>query len=599
MQDRSVNDTQGIDVSQFNGTIDWSTVPTDENSDFTFIRAVRRLTITGEILDASSDGSQQQYFTVNNPVLRYTETVYYDGVEQTRGTDYFMDYDNGGIFLDPAPASSTEITIDYYSLEPDHSLTDNINGATNNNIPFGFYFFARPKDTNNSAEAQADFLIETLENELGAGNYGELFPVLDLEILNGYTIEEVLNWAEHFVTYFKEQTNRTVMIYAAHFFIEDNDNFLEGTTGNPLKSNPLWVALWDRFNTNNETVSDVGGWTEWQVWQYTDSGLVNGIGEQFTDEPLDPATGDGTNTTFNMEGGPVARAYGNEVVVYIDGVEQTEGEAEDYTVNYDVGVVEFNTAPANGTSITADYVYPSTDLNRARSNLDYLRVPSQVTNVNVNNTDSTEVELEWDTNPEVDIVDYNIYIDGVLEEEGIPDTNNSTITYTITGLSTDTSYDFNVSANDEWDEGELSTTVSATTVEYKKASFYKKVNIIINGDPVCIEGLNDATLNRGGDVLDDTEFCNNQNYRKRIYGLRDVNLNLSGTSEISTTVQQELLNSWINMEPVTIQYLPDGSNGLQCDFVIESIDESGAVGDIENIDYVLQSVSALQSVGGL
>lgn len=592
MQDRSAEDLKGIDVSQFQGTINWEDVLNVWEADFAFIRAVQRPNTEGEVLDEDSDGSQQQYFTENTPLIRDSETVYYDNTEQTRGVDYFMDYTDGGVFLDPAPSAGTEITIDYQYITEDDNWIDNVNNATSAGVPCGGYYFALPTDTTESAERQADFFISALEDAFGSGNYGDIFPVLDFETLNGFTLEESLEWADHFMRYFKEQTGRQLLLYTFWNFIDDNNDF--NYPDNPLQNDPVWIAYWDRFNPDDETIPSIAGWDRWEVWQYTDSGLVDGIGSEFVDEPLSPSEGDGSTTEFSMQGGPLAVAYDNGVTVYLDGVEVDE---EDYEINYDVGYVTFDTAPDSGVEVTADYVYPAVDLNRARDNIDYLSPPSQVQGLEVLNVGAGFVTLQWDLNPDVDVESYNIYVDGNLTVPEIAESGNSTMEYTVSGLTGGENYTFNVSANDEWDEGEQSAEVTATPTEVEtKAAFVKKINLVVEGVPVCLTGINDATLARGGEILDDTEFCQNEGYRSRVYGLRDTNITLSGNLDMPDILQQELYDAWISLEEVTVQYLPNGTTGVEAEYVVESIDTSGAIDDIESIEISLQGGSPLRSV---
>jgi len=64
--------------------------------------------------------------------------------------------------------------------------------------------------------------------------------------------------------------------------------------------------------------------------------------------------GDGTTTVFSLAQKPVEV---DSETVYIDGVAQTK--ATDYSINYETGEITFVTAPASGTTITADYDYAS------------------------------------------------------------------------------------------------------------------------------------------------------------------------------------------------------------------------------------------------
>ena len=59
-------------------------------------------------------------------------------------------------------------------------------------------------------------------------------------------------------------------------------------------------------------------------------------------------------------------------------------------------------------------------------------------------TTETTVSLSWTESPETDVVTYNIYRDGGL----IDTVSDPTTTYTDTGLTLGTSYDYQVSAVD-------------------------------------------------------------------------------------------------------------------------------------------------------
>lgn len=129
-----------------------------------------------------------------------------------------------------------------------------------------------------------------------------------------------------------------------------------------------------------------------------------------------------------------------------------------------------------------------------------------------------------------------------------------------------------------------------------QASYNKKIRIEVGEEFECILGLNDATLARAGEILDDTEFCENEGYRSRIYGLRDTNISLSGDYEPDDSAQQELFTAWEDREVVRIQYLPDGENGVEGEYVVENIDQSGTIDDKETIDVTLQGTGAISSV---
>ena len=67
--------------------------------------------------------------------------------------------------------------------------------------------------------------------------------------------------------------------------------------------------------------------------------------------------GDGTETEFTVNFTDVVT--GSETV-YVDGVEQTEGAEEDYTIDDATGVITFGEAPAEGAVVQASYDYERT-----------------------------------------------------------------------------------------------------------------------------------------------------------------------------------------------------------------------------------------------
>ena len=81
---------------------------------------------------------------------------------------------------------------------------------------------------------------------------------------------------------------------------------------------------------------------------------------ELTDELI--ATGDNTTTVFNITktytaGSEtyvrrISKPVSGGIEVYVDGVLQTEGGANDYTLDYTTGVITFDTAPGAGLDIT-------------------------------------------------------------------------------------------------------------------------------------------------------------------------------------------------------------------------------------------------------
>ena len=101
------------------------------------------------------------------------------------------------------------------------------------------------------------------------------------------------------------------------------------------------------------------------------------------------------------------------------------------------------------------------------------------------------------------------------------------------------------------------------------------VSTTSGGTYTKIAGLNDASLQRIRDLLDTTNFkdANDAPVRKRIYGLKDRSLSLSGDLDLSDSNGQVLLSDAIDDGTnVFIKYLPDGTNGWQVEFLVENFD---------------------------
>ena len=124
-----------------------------------------------------------------------------------------------------------------------------------------------------------------------------------------------------------------------------------------------------------------------------------------------------------------------------------------------------------------------------------------------------------------------------------------------------------------------------------QAAYEKVVNINTTEAPA-----NSASLDAGGDLLDDTTFANNAGYRSRIYGLRDWSISLTLEHEPSNTAFTDLKDAWLNRSTVDVEYLPDGTAGLSGTGVVESFNYSGDVGGKETVEVTIQGDGALSSV---
>lgn len=147
----------------------------------------------------------------------------------------------------------------------DPKLAQNLNGARAVGLPVGAYHFAHP-ETSNALDEAKNFVAQ-----LKTVQY-DFMPVLDLESPNDATKcpkATVIAFVKTFVDYVQQQTGRRVMLYTGNWYVN-----MYGGLDNAFKNMPLWVA---NYSTSISAPPDCGGWTAWTMWQYTETGTVNGI----------------------------------------------------------------------------------------------------------------------------------------------------------------------------------------------------------------------------------------------------------------------------------------------------------------------------------
>lgn len=151
-------------------------------------------------------------------------------------------------------------------------------------IPVGAYHFALPSYDLTDADRQCDEFIDALQQGFGNKDYGDLFPVIDVEapLDKSISTKTLINWIDRFRKRFEQRTRRRLMIYTGTNFVELYDNFYIPGRGYPLKNMPLWIAMYVKIPINPEFPPNVGGWTRWRIWQYAEDQVVPGVGN-----PLD------------------------------------------------------------------------------------------------------------------------------------------------------------------------------------------------------------------------------------------------------------------------------------------------------------------------
>ncbi|WP_338598344.1 GH25 family lysozyme [Saccharopolyspora sp. SCSIO 74807] len=140
-------------------------------------------------------------------------------------------------------------------------------GAKDAGMIAGAYHFARPDE---SAEAQADKMLSVIDYKKDGKT---LPPVLDLEPNSsgskcyGLSPDQMHQWTQKFNDRIKAATGTDVIVYA-------NPSFWKQCAGGTDKfaDHPLWVAS---YGVDQPTPP--AGFHNWNFWQYTDKGKVDGV----------------------------------------------------------------------------------------------------------------------------------------------------------------------------------------------------------------------------------------------------------------------------------------------------------------------------------
>jgi GH25 family lysozyme M1 (1,4-beta-N-acetylmuramidase) len=166
------------------------------------------------------------------------------------------------------------------SFRVDRRFVEFATASRNYGIPVGAYHFGIPSYDLTDADRQCDEFINTLQDGFGSKDYGDLFPVLDIEapLDKSISTRTLINWIDRFRKRFERKTRRRLMLYTGTNFIELYDNFYVPGRGFPLKNMPLWIAMYLSIPSNPRIPPNVGGWTRWRIWQYSESQVVEGIG---------------------------------------------------------------------------------------------------------------------------------------------------------------------------------------------------------------------------------------------------------------------------------------------------------------------------------
>lgn len=165
------------------------------------------------------------------------------------------------------------------SFRVDKKFVEYAKACRNYGIPAGGYHYAVASNNLQDADTQCDNFINTLQLGFGAKDYGDLFPVIDVEAPEDKSISTatLVNWVDRFRKRFESKTRRRLMFYSGVYFIQIYDEFKVAGKGYPLSNMPLWIAMYKEIPNNPPIPPDIGGWKRWKLWQYTEQGTIRGV----------------------------------------------------------------------------------------------------------------------------------------------------------------------------------------------------------------------------------------------------------------------------------------------------------------------------------
>lgn len=122
-------------------------------------------------------------------------------------------------------------------------------------IPFGNYHFFHP---NKDSEVQARFFLKHLSKPI------LLPPVLDIEIVQAVSAEELRKKAKTWLTLVEKETGCTPIIYT-------DLSFWQSYFSESFEQYPLWLA---EYRPHLYIPSEM---KRWSIWQKSESGTISGI----------------------------------------------------------------------------------------------------------------------------------------------------------------------------------------------------------------------------------------------------------------------------------------------------------------------------------
>lgn len=152
----------------------------------------------------------------------------------------------------------------------DPTFPINWQGAGNAGLLRGAYHFFRPSQ---DPSRQAASFMKTFHS---AATTLELPPVLDLEVPEGQSTTRIVERAKTWLDKVEQELGCKPILYSNLSFLR---TYFTVAGGPPSWANdyPLWIAWYPSNYTDGMTPPLPPGWFKWTLWQYSQTGRVNGI----------------------------------------------------------------------------------------------------------------------------------------------------------------------------------------------------------------------------------------------------------------------------------------------------------------------------------
>ncbi|HET7472564.1 MAG TPA: GH25 family lysozyme [Candidatus Limnocylindrales bacterium] len=154
------------------------------------------------------------------------------------------------------------------TLTADSAYATNTAGARAAGLTVGSYHFANPDSAANDASNEAAWFLRNA----GIAS-GDLLPILDLEVANGFDPSSLIAWAGAWLQGVESATGVRPIIYTTPAFWTASMANTDWFAQNGYR---LWIAHW---TTALQPTVPAGNWAGqgWTFWQHSSTGSVPGI----------------------------------------------------------------------------------------------------------------------------------------------------------------------------------------------------------------------------------------------------------------------------------------------------------------------------------